>query len=131
MLSLMLNLDSNQEVVPVMQYFLYMVLFLKFYLKTKHLYCCFIDYKCEFDRKEGNVLFNDALNSWLYGVRHMVKDHSDSEKGNPLPPHRLLFPINIYIDDYECYFANNDYTSIQIGLLNLYLLVNADNTFFF
>ena len=25
----------------------------------------------------------------------MVKDHSDSEKGNPLPPHRLLFPINI------------------------------------
>ena len=30
----------------------------------------------------------------LYGVRHMVKDHSDSERGNPLPPHRLLFPIN-------------------------------------
>ena len=24
----------------------------------------------------------------------MVKDHSDSEKGNPLPPHRLLFSIN-------------------------------------
>ena len=48
-------------------------------------------------RKEGNVLFNDALNTfylWLYGVRRMVKDHSDSEKGNPLPPHRLLFPIN-------------------------------------
>ena len=30
----------------------------------------------------------------LYGVRHMVKDHSDSEKGNPLLPHRLLFLIN-------------------------------------
>ena len=48
-------------------------------------------------REEGNVLFNDALNTFylrLYGVRHMVKDHSDSEKGNPLPPHRLLFPIN-------------------------------------
>ena len=48
-------------------------------------------------RKEGNVLFNDALNTFylrLYGVRHMVKDHSDSEKGNPLSPHRLLFPIN-------------------------------------
>ena len=45
----------------------------------------------------GNVLFNDALNTFhlrLYGVRHMVEDHSDSEKGNPLPPHRLLFPIN-------------------------------------
>ena len=47
-------------------------------------------------RKEGNVLFNDALNTFylrLYGVRHMVKDHSDSERGNPLPPHGLLFPL--------------------------------------
>ena len=37
--------------------------------------------------QEGNVLFNDALNTFylrLYGVRHMVKDHSDSERGNPL-----------------------------------------------
>ena len=37
--------------------------------------------------RERNVLFNDALNTFylrLYGVRHMVKDHSDSEKGNPL-----------------------------------------------
>ena len=43
--------------------------------------------------RERNVLFNDALNTFylrLYGVRHMVKDHSDSEKGNPLSPHRLL-----------------------------------------
>ena len=35
-------------------------------------------------KKEGNVLFNDALNTFylrLYGVRHMVKDHSDSEIG--------------------------------------------------
>ena len=48
-------------------------------------------------RKEGNVLFNDALNTFylrLYDVRHMVKDHSDIEKGNPLPPHMLLFTIN-------------------------------------
>ena len=48
-------------------------------------------------RKEGNVLFNDALNTFylrLYGVGHMVKNHSDSERGNPLPPHGLLFPIN-------------------------------------
>ena len=47
--------------------------------------------------KEGNVLFNDALNTFnlrLYGVRHMDKDHSDSDKGNPLPPHGPLFPIS-------------------------------------
>ena len=30
----------------------------------------------------------------LYGVRHMVKDHSDSEIGNLLLPHGLLFLIN-------------------------------------
>ena len=43
--------------------------------------------------EEGNVLFNDALNTfylWLHGV----KDHSDSERGKPLPPHGLLFSIN-------------------------------------
>ena len=48
-------------------------------------------------RKEGNVLFNDALNTFylrLYGITHMIKDHSDSEKGNLLLPHGLLFPIS-------------------------------------
>ena len=47
-------------------------------------------------RKEGNVLFTDALNTFylrLCGVRHMVKDHSDNKRGNLLPPHGLLFPI--------------------------------------
>ena len=47
--------------------------------------------------KEGNYLYNDALNTFylrLYGVGHMVKNHSDSERGNPLLPHGLLFPIS-------------------------------------
>ena len=48
--------------------------------------------------KEGRMfLFNDALNTfylWLYGVGHMVSDHLDSERGNPLLPHGLLFLIN-------------------------------------
>ena len=48
-------------------------------------------------RKERNILFNDTLSTFylrLYGVKHMVKDHSESERGNPLLPHRLLFPIS-------------------------------------
>ena len=48
-------------------------------------------------RKDGSVLFHDALNTFSYGyngVRHIVKDHSDSDRGNPLPPHGLLFPIS-------------------------------------
>ena len=72
-----------------------------------HTYHCIHEYvimhfytymnKCLTRERERNVLFNDALNTFylrLYGVRHMVKDHSDSEKGNLLPPHRLLLSIN-------------------------------------
>ena len=29
---------------------------------------------------------------FIYG--YMASDHSDSESGNPLPPHVLLFPIS-------------------------------------
>ena len=48
-------------------------------------------------RKEGIVLFNDTLNTFylrLYDVGHVTKDHSDSERENPLLPHGLLFPIS-------------------------------------
>ena len=49
-------------------------------------------------RKVGNVLFNDALNTFylrLYGIGHMVKEHADSERGNRLPSlHGLLFPTS-------------------------------------
>ena len=47
-------------------------------------------------KRERNVLFNDALNTFylrLYGVRHMVKNHSDSEKDNPLPPHSYSYRL--------------------------------------
>ena len=49
--------------------------------------------------KEGRFfLYYDALNTFylrLYGVGHMVKDHSDSERANPLSPlHGLLFSIS-------------------------------------
>ena len=53
-----------------------------------------------FKRKERNVLFNDALNNFIYGymatnIIFMIKDYSDIERGNPLPPlHVLLFPIS-------------------------------------
>ena len=56
-----------------------------------------IDVWIDGQMKEGNVLFNDALNTFnlrLYGVGHMVKDHPDSKRGNLLPSHGLLFPIS-------------------------------------
>ena len=42
-----------------------------------------IDCCGQFRTKERNALFNDALNTFglrLYGVSHMVKDHSDNER---------------------------------------------------
>ena len=48
-------------------------------------------------RKERKkCLFNNTFNTFylqLYDVRHMVNDHSDSDRGN-LQPYGLLFPIN-------------------------------------
>ena len=40
-------------------------------------------------RKEGHFLVNNKFNTFylrLYGNRNMVKDHSDSKRGNLLPP---------------------------------------------
>ena len=48
-------------------------------------------------KKERNGLFNDTLNTFylrLYGVGHIVKDHSDSERGNLLLPHGPDFTIS-------------------------------------
>ena len=45
-------------------------------------------------RKEGNVLFNDALNTFYlrsYGVRHMVKDHSGRKEMFYLTTHSKHF----------------------------------------
>ena len=90
---------AHQLLVCMVCLFVCFVLFLFLFL---FLFCCrfFIQkniplHNSKITRKERNVLFNDALNTFylrLHGVRHMVKDHSDSERGNPLPPHGLRFP---------------------------------------
>ena len=39
-------------------------------------------------------LFNDALNTFMViWCRTYGMNHSDSKRGNPLPPQGLLFPI--------------------------------------
>ena len=53
--------------------------------------------KKEQNKQEGNILFNDTLNTfylWLYGIRHVVQNHSDSEKENLPSPLYGLFPIS-------------------------------------
>ena len=46
-------------------------------------------------RKEMFYLMSNSTHLQLYGIIHMVKDHSDSEIGNPQPPlHGVLIPIS-------------------------------------
>ena len=65
--------------------------------------------RCSSMVQEGNISFNDALNTfylWLYGVGHMVKDHLDNERGNPLPPHG-----NVYLTTHSTNFIYGYMTS--------------------
>ena len=45
-------------------------------------------------RKEMFYLTTHSTH-FIYGyMASVVKNHSDNERGNPLPPHGLLFPIS-------------------------------------
>ena len=48
----------------------------------------------EVEGSEMVYLTTHSTHLRFYGVGHMVKDHSDSASGSPLPSHGLLFPIN-------------------------------------
>ena len=52
-----------------------------------------------------NFLFNNVLNTFyihLYGVRHIVKDHSDNKRRNSLPPlHGLIFSYHRQDSTYQ------------------------------
>ena len=53
-------------------------------------------------RMEGNVLFNDAFNTFylrLYGVRHMVKDHSGRKEMFYLKMHSTHFIYGYMVSD--------------------------------
>ena len=70
-------------------------------------------------------LFNDAVNTFylrLYGVRHMVKDHSDSERGNPLRhmgySFRLTARVLLYAPIYNANSRYHSLCTVQDGTTN-------------
>ena len=68
---------------------------LLFPISSKGSFICIIPQTGEREREMFYLTMDSThFNLRLYGVRQMVKDHSDSEKGNPLPPHRPLLSIN-------------------------------------
>ena len=63
-------------------------------MRVKSMMLAFVKF-CKKGRKEMFYLTMHSTHFILrlYGVGHMVKDHSDSERGNPLPPHGLFFQL--------------------------------------
>ena len=92
-------------------------------------------------RKEGNVLFNDALKTfylWLYGVIHMVKDHSEEgreegrkegkKEGNVLVNNAL---DTFYLRLYDVGHMVKDHSDSERGRKEGNVLFNdALNTFY-
>ena len=83
------------------------------------------------DGRKEMFLFNDAPNTfylWLYGIGHMVKDHSDSERQNPLLPHGLLFPVLLYAPSHrqDSTYHSLCYTShgALAGMRNSLIIIN-------
>ena len=73
------------------------------------------DIGCCVWRKEGNVLFNDALNTFylrLYGVIHMVKDHSDSERETRCRHMGYSFRLAARVLLYASHRQDNTYHSL-------------------
>ena len=49
---------------------------------------------CMFTKEMFYLTTHSAHFIYGYMSSGMVKDHSDNERGNPLPPHGLLFSID-------------------------------------
>ena len=72
------------NLAPLNQIVNYLLLYGKLLLKLVRFSACM---------KVGSVLFNNALNTFylrLYGIRHMVKDHSDSKREEA---HGMFYPV--------------------------------------
>ena len=69
---------------------------------SSHLYVCIL-YTCIKDeRKEMFYLTTHSTYCYMASDILIVKDHSDSERGKPLPPHGLLIPAAVFLSRYLC-----------------------------
>ena len=76
---------------------------------------------------EGNVLFNDALNTFylrLHDIRPMVQEHS-ARKNLLLPLHELLFPISSK-SSYYMHHPTDMIAQIDYIVQNLLISINKE-----
>ena len=73
--------------------------------------------------KEGYILFNDVLCTfylWLHGIGHMVKDHSDSERGNIMGYSFLLTARDrLYASSHMIWLLLIHQAAVEIKIRNL------------
>lgn len=112
----------------------------------KRLYCCFVDYTKAFDLIDRSKLWYKLqmegfggkllriIKSLYKNVRACVKHKGTFTEtfrisagvlqGEILSP--LLF--SMYLNDFERYFINSNCTSIELQMINMFLIMYADDT---
>ena len=141
----MYNLDFNQILVLLTQFFLYIVLLLNSHRVEKKLHCCFIDYKKAFDSIIRSNLWIKIKHYGIHGkllsiIQSMYSDIKTCVKssgnisqffenfvgllqGEVLSP--MLFAL--YVNDLENVFLNEGNMPIELNTLSLFNIMYADD----
>ena len=114
--------------------------------RKKKLYCCFIDYQKAFDFIDRSSLWSKLIKQGITGnifsvikslyshikvcVKHngQLTDYFNSTSG--LLQGEVMSPIlfSLYVNDFEIHFVHENCPSVDIQLINLFLLMYADDT---
>ena len=114
--------------------------------RKKKLYCCFIDYQKAFDFIDRSSLWSKLIKQGITGnifsvirslysqikvcVKHngQLTDYFNSTSG--LLQGEVMSPIlfSFYVNDFEMHFLHENCPSVDIQLINLFLLMYADDT---
>lgn len=112
----------------------------------KRLYCCFIDYKKAFDLIDRSILWTKLINqgideNMLKIIQSLYQNVKSCIKYNGflseyyrntigLFQGEILSPIlySLYVNDCEMCFIRENCPSVEIGLINLFLIMYADDT---
>ena len=111
----------------------------------KHLYCCFIDYKKALDLIDRGKLWIKLLRQGVDGkmlkiikslydniicIKHEGNLSSYFSSSSGLLQGEVMSPIlySLYVNDFEMSFIREGCQSIDIQLINLFILMYADDT---
>jgi hypothetical protein len=117
--------------------------------KKKKLYCCFIDYSKAFDCVNRYHLWRKMVKQGIRGkllgvikslytdFKAYVRNRGDISKlfdvDSGLIQGEALSPLmySLYVNDFELFLSENNCNGLELGSLNLYLLMYADDTVLF